>query len=260
MKNARKNSIFYSLPEIWDFCLEKIYDKSVYVQGLTDLLVRCDINKKSRVLDAGCGSGFPALDLIENGYRVIATDKSSEMVRQIGLNAKMRGLKIEAYHCMWSGLGKFFGKNAFNFVYCRGNSLVYAASWEQNWIVPARSREEIKTALYNFYHILKPGGFLYVDITNRNEKAHEENIGTAVTERGPVKLTWRIEHGADKIRTWTIRLTFAKTGVTKSYKSYSYLLTPNELTSFLKEVGFSTIEQAVRVVGENNYDVFLARK
>lgn len=132
MKNTGRDSIFYSLPEIWDFCLEKIYDKPVYVRGLIDLLTSCGITMKSRILDAGCGSGFPAIDLVERGYRVTASDKSSEMVRQIGLNAKGRGLKIEAHHCMWSGLERFFSKNMFDFVYCRGNSLVYAASWEQN--------------------------------------------------------------------------------------------------------------------------------
>lgn len=99
-----------------------------------------------------------------------------------------------------------------------------------------------------------------MDVTNTGEKPREESIGTVETNQGPIQLTWSIEHGIDRIRTWTIRLKFLKTGETKNYKSYSYLLKPDELTSFLKKAGFSSVERGIHVGGENNYDVFLARK
>ena len=231
------------------------------MRGLVEILKRSGIKQKSRILDAGCGSGFPAIDLVARGYKVVGSDKSSEMVRQIGLNAKQRGLKIEAHYVMWSELENFFGKNKFDFVYCRGNSLVYAASWEQNWIVPERSREEIKLALQNFYQVLKPGGTLYIDLTNKGEKSHTEDIGTIKTIEGPVRLFWEIKRDLKhKVRTWTMYLKFFKTKETKAYPSYSYLLSHDELKDFLKEVGFSKIEANVKVHGEKNYNVFLAKK
>ncbi len=256
----KPTDIFYSLPEVWDFCLEKIYNKKKYVNGLIDVLSNYDITKLSLVLDAGCGSGFPSIDLVKKGYRIIATDKSSEMVRQIKLNAKTEKVSIEAYNTMWSDLANKF-EGVFDFGYCRGNSLVYAASWEQNWIVPQRSREEIYKAIQNFYKVLKSGGKMYIDVTNKNEKPHQENIGTVNTKQGPVKIDWQIGHDfRNMVRTWTITLKFLKTGKESKYPSYSYLLPHSELLNFFKKAGFRRIDKYVKVKGEDNYNVFIGYK
>lgn len=240
--------------------MKKIYDKPLYVQGLIEILPQYNSTKKSLILDAGCGSGFPTLDLIEKGYRVIGTDKSSEMVRQIQLSALKRGISIEAYHVMWSELSKRFD-SIFDFAYCRGNSLVYAASWEQNWIVPDRSREEIGKAVRNFYDVLKPGAAIYIDVTSRKEKSHKKSLGVVETGRGPAEITWEIERDmSNKVRTWTITLKFLNNGLEKTYPSYSYLLSNDELINFFQTAGFKKIEQYVPVKGERNYDVFIAQK
>ena len=252
--------IFYSLPEIWDFCLEKIYDKKAYVDGLEELFINRGISKQSLILDAGCGSGYPTIDLIKRGYRIIATDKSSEMVRQIQLNALKENVSIEAYNTMWANLSKQFSP-IFDFLYCRGNSLVYAASWEQNWIVPNRSKEEVFKAIQNFYAVLKPGGQAYVDITNKNEKPYKHSIGTVQTAEGPVEITWQMEHNLEtRVRTWTSTLKLLNTNYEKEYKSYSYLLPQDELVEFFKQAGFSKIDKDISVKGENNYNVYIATK
>ncbi len=256
----KSTDIFYSLPEVWDFCLEKIYDKKKYVAGLTEVLNKYSITKKSLILDAGCGSGFPSIELVKNGFRIVATDKSSEMVRQIKLNAQKAGVSIEAYNTMWADLSKRFDA-VFDFGYCRGNSLIYAASWEQNWIVPKRSREEIFKAIQNFYQVLKSGGKFYIDITNKNEEPHKENIGIIKTKQGPIAIEWSIEHDTkNKIRTWTITLKFLRTGQVKKYPSHSYFMPHKELEEFFKKAGFKRIDEYVKVKGEDNYDVFVVGK
>jgi SAM-dependent methyltransferase len=254
------SEVFYTLPEIWDFCLEKIYKRGGYVNGFIDLLERLGIKKGSLILDAGCGSGFLTLDLIKKGYRVVGTDKSDEMIRQIKINAKKMSVSIEAYNVMWSDLSKKFDP-IFDMVYCRGNSLVYAASWERNWIVPSRSYEEIRNAIRNFHHVLKDGGYLYIDITNQKEAPHESNIGTVETKHGPVQISWKIEHDIkNMIRIWTVTLKFLKSGKTKSYPSYSYFLHPEKLLEFLQGAGFRKTEKNVKVKGETNYNVFVSEK
>jgi SAM-dependent methyltransferase len=255
-----RQEISLSLPDVWDLCLEKIYDKRAYLEGFIEALKERGIARRSLILDAGCGSGFPAIDLVKKGYRVVGVDKSSEMVRQIQRNASHRGVSIEAYHCMWADLAKRFGR-LFDAVYCRGNSLVYAASWEQNWFVPARSHEEIERAVKNFYEILKPGGILYLDITSRNEKPHAHALGRAMLSKGEAEMTWMIDHDeVNHIRTWTVDVTFPRLGEKKSFPSHSYLLPHQELMLMLRLAGFTSIEQYVPVRGENNYDVFIAKK
>lgn len=259
MNMLKESNIFYTLPEVWDFCLEKIYDKTSFVDGFIKFLHTNNISNKNLILDAGCGSGFPSIDLIERGYRVIGTDKSSEMVRQVKINAKKRNISIEAHHVMWSELSKKFDQ-IFDLVYCRGNSLVYAASWEQNWIAPSRSLEEIGKAINNFYQILKTEGKLYVDVTNKNEIPHAEDIGIVDTKQGPVKINWKIKHDTkNKVRTWIITLKFLDSGKEKIYPSYSYLIDYNELINLFKKTGFSKVEETT-INGEDNYNVYVAYK
>ncbi len=255
-----ENSILFSLSEVWEFCLEKIYQKPQYIEGLIETFEKRGITKESRLLDAGCGSGFPALDLIERGYNVIGVDKSREMARQCNINAQKRGLEVELHNIGWLELSKTFGAE-FDCVYCRGNSLVYANSWEQNWIVPSRSREEIATAIKNFFAVLKPGGFLYVDTTSQNEKPHEDRLGTVETERGVIELTWRVEHDrAKKMRTWTVLVKSMESGETREYCSFSYLINLEEIINFFQTAGFQKVEQDVKVKSEDNYDIFVAYK
>lgn len=256
----RERDIFYSLPEVWDFCLDKIYDKEEYVKGFIELFEKLGIQKDDLILDAGCGSGFPAIDLIQRGYRVTGTDKSSEMVRQIKLNAEELGVSIEAKNIMWSDLAKNFDP-VFDLVYCRGNSLVYAASWEQNWIVPHRSQEEILKAIQNIYAVLKPGGYYYVDKTSHKERPRTENLGVIETKEGPIEIIWKFEHDEkNRIRTWTTALRFVESEEERIHVSYSYLLTNEELEQMLKQAGFSEVKSCVSVRGEGHYDVFIARK
>lgn len=254
------NNILFSLSEVWEFCLEKIYQKPQYVEGLIETFEKRGVMKQSRLLDAGCGSGFPALDLIKHGYNVIGVDKSREMARQCKINAQKRGLEIELHIISWSELSKTFGAE-FDCVYCRGNSLIYANSWEQNWIVPSRSRDEIATAIENFFAVLKPGGFLFLDVMSQNEQPHEENLGTLETEQGTIELTWRLEHDrARKVRTWTVLVKSMESGETREYRSFSYLLDRKEILNFFQTSGFKKVEQDVTVKGEDNYDVFVAYK
>ena len=35
-KNEQQD-IFYSLPEVWDFCLDKIYNKEKYTKGFVEM-------------------------------------------------------------------------------------------------------------------------------------------------------------------------------------------------------------------------------
>lgn len=258
MKNV--SDIFYTLPEVWDFCLEKIYDRPKYVSGFIDLLDKLGIKKESILLDSGCGSGFLTLDLIKRGYHIIGTDKSDEMIRQIKINARRLGVNIEAYNVMWSNLSERFDP-IFDMLYCRGNSLVYAASWERNWIAPSRSYEEIRNAIKNFYLILKDGGYLYVDVTSQDEKPHEEDIGSVKTKYGLVDIFWKIEHDRENlVRTWTITLKFLKTRKIKTYPSYSYFLPHKDLINILKDAGFKKVQEDVKVKGEDNYNVYISRK
>lgn len=255
-------NIFYSIPEVWDLCLQKIYDREGYMEGFLNVLMSCGIIKTSSILDAGCGSGFLTLDLLERGYTVTAMDKSSEMVRQIKQNAEGRGIvnDLAVYHMTWAELAAEWNGLPFDFLYCRGNSLVYAASWEQNWFVPERSQEEIRRAIQSFYAVLRPGGWLYLDTMRADEKPHAVNLGEMQTPHGAATITWGIHHDPENHRrVWNVTLHWAE-GFSETFTSSSYLLTHVELISLLREVGFRQIKPNLPVRGEENYSVFLARK
>lgn len=251
-----KNS-FFSLSELWDFVLEKRYNRKEIFRGFVDVLKKHGLNKSSLILDAGCGSGFMSLDLAENGFRVVATDKSYEMIRQVKINAQKKKIGIQAEQVSWSDLSKKFDP-IFDFVYCRGNSLIYAASWEQNWIVPDRNLEEIKKSVKSFYNILRPGGWCYID---SNIKPYSEKLGVLKTRKGDVEVSWKAEvDSSQNLRTWTIMLKYVSSQETQEFVSYSAYLSNEEICEILHKTGFKKVEKNIPVHGEKYCDVFIAQK
>jgi len=55
--SPHKNT-FYSVLEVWDYCLDTYYNKQQYVEGFTTFMRSKGITKHSRILDAGCVRGF----------------------------------------------------------------------------------------------------------------------------------------------------------------------------------------------------------
>ena len=114
------------------------------------------------ILDSACGNGVQATALALNGYNVVATDISSEMMALTNDFAGKHDIKLETDVKPWIDLPDTYS-NSFDIVFCTGNSIVHSPD--------AISRQNNLAALSK---LLKPKGTLVIEIRNW-DKIIEEN-------------------------------------------------------------------------------------
>ncbi|MHC1723423.1 MAG: class I SAM-dependent methyltransferase [Aminipila sp.] len=168
--NTRQNKNYDKMNWLYnalygDFSTEKLKEIE-YVKDHKELLHFYDSNDLS-ILDSACGNGIQATALALNGYKVTATDISSQMVKLTEENAYKHGVDIETAVKGWADLPTFFS-NQFDIVFCTGNSIVHSAN-----------EEERQVNLYSLSQVIKPNGTLVIETRNWDKIVKEQKTYTA---------------------------------------------------------------------------------
>jgi SAM-dependent methyltransferase len=187
--------------DIWEMCLSVEYDQEQLVNGLASWL---GPPEKLEILDAACGSGFPALELRRLGYRITCSDGSEMMLERFRRNAATAGLPSDAVRADWDELGELYPRR-FDVAFCRGCSLIYAGSWDTD---SDPDPAALKASLRGLVQCLRPGGRLYLDVAEEvgamdpswDEHVHRIGEGSVlrlrervVTEPGSGLRCWQVE-------------------------------------------------------------------
>jgi SAM-dependent methyltransferase len=243
-----------SVADIWDICLEFEYDKAALTQSLYRWISAT--NRRS-VLDAACGSGFPAIALAKLGIEITCCDGSALMLRQFRRNAALAGVEIQPHCLCWSDLKDHFA-GRFDLVMCRGSSLIYAGGWDKGATV---HKDSILEALRSFYQCLEPNGIVYIDTTAEDaltdlrphaKKYPKRLIDGRVIELSEVIYTDQVT----RTRKWIVQV--AVDGVKSELERFSLYLPHDELRSLMKDAGFNNVSRA-EIAGEH-YAVFLGHR
>jgi SAM-dependent methyltransferase len=242
------------LPALWQACLRLEYDRPELVAGLEEWL---EHDRSLRILDCACGTGFPALDLLVRGYDVTCSDGSEAMLSIFAQNARAAGLATVPTLVEWRQLPYAFGP-AFDVVMCRGSSLIYAGTWDDD-VEP--SGDAIGEAVTSFVRCLRDGGRLYLDTTSRGNLGATEPVRTSYSpielDGHRVRVEEVIENDlARRRRTW--RSTLTVDGSEYRFSRRSYYLRHDELERMMCKAGLADVRRA-HVRGEH-YDVFVGRR
>jgi SAM-dependent methyltransferase len=224
------------------------------VAGLEEWL---EYDQSLRILDCACGTGFPALDLLARGYDVTCSDGSEAMLSAFDRNARAAGLATVPTLVEWKQLPHAFGP-VFDVVMCRGSSLIYAGTWDDD---AEPSRDAVGEAVASFARCLREGGRLYVDTTSRVNLRATDPVRTSYP---PIELDGhrvRVEEVIEndvalRRRTW--RSTLTVDGAQYRFSRRSYYLRHEELRRMMHNAGLTDVRRE-RVRGEH-YDVFVARR
>lgn len=251
--------------DLWDVFVGFMYNGS-YTTKLVDMLKN---RKVKSVIDCSCGTGFPAIHLKKKGFDVFCSDDSKKMINKFEENLKKKNIHIPHMQCRWQNLNKHFNSE-FDALLCRGNSLIYATSWDKKEIDVEQSKIEIKKSLRNFYDVLKPGGFCYIDLPPEKEFLDPKKIFITrwakkriLNDFVSALLTVELDRKR-RVRIWTPKLLFwdnqsAKVTKIHSRRFKGYMLTPEELISLMKNTGFKNVKP-LKFASEKNYSVFVAEK
>ncbi|GAB4219729.1 MAG: hypothetical protein Fur009_7230 [Candidatus Microgenomates bacterium] len=110
MKKRNKNLDYYST--------EKIFNPPFHVEKEIDLILSLiQKNKRSKIMDFGCGAGRLTISLLKNDFKVIAVDIDDQALKELKNNVrkinKLKHLKLEK---------KIIGKN---FDYIVGTDILH---------------------------------------------------------------------------------------------------------------------------------------
>ncbi|XP_065661081.1 glycine N-methyltransferase [Hydra vulgaris] len=134
------------------------------------------------VLDVACGTGIDSVLLLEEGFKVTSVDASDKMLKY-ALKKRWDRRKEPAFDNWvieegnWLRLKEADIKvpgNGFDAIICMGNSFAHLPDFDG-------TQKSHRTAITNFYDLLRPGGILLIDHRNydtivKGHKAPMKNI------------------------------------------------------------------------------------
>jgi len=210
------------------------YDKEVYTQGTVG---ECDFiekeighNKKTRILDIGCGTGRHSIELARRGYSIVGIDLSESQLKRAREKASEQKLKIDLQQ---HDARKLPFKNEFDLavMLCEG-SFPLMETDEMNFQI-----------LRNASNALKPGGKLIFTTLNglfplfhsvKEFLASQTKEGNATCAKNSFDLmTFR------DINTTVFE---DDDGNKKELKSNERYYVPSEITWLLKTLDFKAID------------------
>ncbi len=251
-----------TLDEVWDLCVRNfLYDQKKYVNEVLEIFARLGITKESKIADVSAGGGFPALNLIALGYKVDCFDGfATDLFDQ---NAKKEGQDVTCKKALWEELPELVSPGEYDFVFCRGNSFIYAGGgWSETsgFDIEKVRADYIKTAKI-FAGMLKAGGYMYIDKFKDSELGYREKLATIKVGSNLEDLVFFSERSPEsKLRKASVQR-MAGGDVTNFEVKITYDLSKEELINFLKEGGFSDVEVInSEVPEEKHFDVWLAKK
>ena len=153
------------------------------------------------LLDVSIGSGSLTLPLAELGVRLYGSDLSGEMLKRCGEKAEKKGFAVDLRVSDFRRLDDSFD-TAFDCVASTGNSLPYVANGE------------VLDVLAQMDRLVKPGGYLYVDIRNwdkileRKQRFYLYNPTFLDDTRMNLVQVW--DHHGDGSMTFNLLYTFER--------------------------------------------------
>ncbi len=251
-----------TLDEVWDLCIRNfLYDQKKYLSEITALFERVDITKESRIADVSAGGGFPALDLIEMGYQVDCFDGfAADLFNQ---NAKKQGQETLCQPVLWEDLPQTSQPGQYDFVFCRGNSFIFAGGgWaELNDFDIEKVRADYARTARIFADLLKKGGHMYIDKFKDSELGHREKLATIKVGERAEDLMFSSKRSPETKTRQVFMQRMVGDEVVNTETRITYDLLGEELLQFLKEAGFSDIQKInAEVPEEKHFDVWLAEK
>lgn len=118
----------------------RMADRGVDVHGearLLDELVRRDLGRPGRVLDAGCGTGRVGIELARRGHDVVGVDLDDSMLAEARRLSAEAGVRVRWLAGDLVDLPRILGAERFDLVAAPGNVMVFLTPGTEAEVVAA---------------------------------------------------------------------------------------------------------------------------
>jgi len=151
--------------KVWQLYIGDTVDRTT---NYKDFLIKTLKSKNcKRVLDAACGTGVDSIMVVEEGFEVVSSDASDKMLKT-AYKIRWDRRKEPAFDqwvieegnwlCLNEQMSEHRG-SGFDAIICMGNSFAHLPDFSGD-------QHDQRTAITNFYELLKPGGILVIDHRN----------------------------------------------------------------------------------------------
>lgn len=198
---------------------------------IESILQRAGSHPKT-VLELACGTGSLSLELAKRGYSVLGSDLSEDMLMQA--SEKAYAMEENRPFFILQPMQELALPEPVDLIVCCLDSLNYVTD-------PEDAKETFRRALLS----LNPGGMLIFDI-NTPEKLLGLDGQVFLDEDDDVYCVWRAEFSEDENILYYGMDLFQRAGEAwhRSYEEHlEYSYDPADLETWLKEAGFSEVEQ-----------------
>lgn len=248
--------------DLWDACLYNLlYNEKEYTAEVQSLFKKVKISKKSKLLDSSAGTGFIALHLRKKGFNINCMDPLDDEIRVFKRKARKMEVSPQIRKIYWEDIPDSYKNKQFDFIFCRGNSFIYAdGGWNERKTVSASSSlKSYKKTLQIFYNQLNEGGYLYLDKFPDNEKPHKDKVGKIqIGDKEPEELFFYTQKKTSKRYREASMIRRKPNGKESGLPNQTFDLKETEVDQMLKEVGFKI--QRLNLKSEKHFVVWLARK
>lgn len=251
-----------SFAELWNVCVyDFLYNIENYKKDIEELFSKIGISKESKILDVSAGGGFPAIELIKDGYQIDCLDIDDDEIKLFNQRADKLNLSVKCKKGAWLDIPKLFEQNTYDFIFCRGNSFIYAAGgWNEKIKIDRQeSLDSYLETLKIFKDTLKSGGHLYLDKFKDNEVAGKENVcKIQIKGKDEENLIFQTQRFPEEN---TRRAALVRTSLSEeenSFKKATYNLTETEMEELFEKAGFKE-NSKLDLPSEKYFVVWLAK-
>jgi len=190
------------------------------------------------VLDVSCGIGTQAIGLSQRGFRVTASDLSSEEISRAKREASARNLDIAFSVCDMREAHRHYG---------RGYDLVISCD---NSIPCLLSDDDILAALREMYACLRPGGGCLITVRDYDREERGKGIVKPHGARdvGDMRYVvfqvWDFDGDHYDLTMYFVEENRSSNSVqTHAMRSRYYAISPNKLLTLMEEAGFASVKR-----------------
>ena len=254
MKGLKVQST-YSSEELWNIAANLLHSPG-YSQRYVEYIAKIIKDKRVRILDTACGTGFPSIDLYNIGYtNILGFDGNDDALRLF----REKFDKIPLIHGNWKDINKVISEK-FDILLNVDNALPYMDSWQRDSMLTTDQNEiNDKTVeiLKNFYSLTNPKGKIILGIAKNNDQSSgdlkEFNLGEGEYKGHKVGAIWKLTYDwKSKIKTFDNQVIID--GQVYHMFGKSYLLTKEDISNLLLKAGFARTEI---IETDNLYDNFI---
>ena len=143
------------------------HDNVHYPTSFSEFCLENYLNRKSRILELGCGNGRDTFFFAEHGHNIIGIDSSEVAIKSNNIRSKELNL---------DNLMQFFA-NDFT---CDLSQYGKVDAVYSRFSFHTITEKEAQVVIHNVYHVLNKGGFFFIECRTINDPLF--NLGKKLSE------------------------------------------------------------------------------